>query len=77
MPSTAEDAEGSPASAAEPVADTAPPALQILGLANDDGTQKFDDDELPDNLFDAVNHDASNDQPYILHPAPCTLHLRS
>jgi len=54
MPSTAEDAEGSPASAAEPEADAAPPALQILGLANEDGTQKFDDDELPDNLFDAV-----------------------
>ena len=32
----------------------AAPKLEIKGLANDDGTQKFDDDELPDNLFDAV-----------------------
>ena len=28
--------------------------VQILGLANEDGTLKYDDDELPDNLFDAV-----------------------
>ena len=35
-------------------ADGEKPKLEILGLANEDGTLKFDDDELPDNLFDAV-----------------------
>jgi hypothetical protein len=30
------------------------PALEILGRAGPDGNQIFDDDELPDNLFDAV-----------------------
>ena len=39
---------------AEGSATPAAPKLEIVGLANDDGTQKFDDDELPDNLFDAV-----------------------
>ena len=32
-----------------------PSTIEIKGVMNDDGTLKFDDDELPDNLFDAVN----------------------
>jgi hypothetical protein len=32
----------------------APPKLEILGRVNDDGELAHDDDELPDNLFDAV-----------------------
>lgn len=57
--SVSEDAEGS-SSAAETetaaalAAGDEKPTLEILGVANDDGTQRFDDDELPDNLFDAV-----------------------
>jgi anti-sigma28 factor (negative regulator of flagellin synthesis) len=55
---SSEDAEGSatdPAAAAAAAADeSTKPKLEILGLANENGTLKFDDDELPDNLFDAV-----------------------
>lgn len=59
--SVSDDAEGStPAEeGVESVADAgvaegAAPKLEILGVMNDDGTLKYDDDELPDNLFDAV-----------------------
>ena len=49
-------ADASDAAAEDDASDAASeaPKLQILGRANDDGTMAYDDDELPDNLFDAV-----------------------
>ena len=50
----ASDAADAPDAADVADAASEAPKLQILGRANDDGTMAYDDDELPDNLFDAV-----------------------